>query len=48
MCIRDRERLARLTLLEKAEILRNGSAKRGKLDRAAFYEELIQSHHSKI
>jgi len=44
----EQERLARLTLLEKAEILRNGAAKRGKLDRAAFYEELILSHQSTL
>jgi glycosyltransferase involved in cell wall biosynthesis len=35
------ERLARMTLLEKAEILKNGAAKRGKTESAEFYEQLL-------
>ena len=35
------ERLARMTLLEKAEILRSGAAKRGKTESAEYYERLL-------
>jgi len=37
----DQKLLARMTLLEKAEILRNGAAKRGKAERAEYYEQLL-------
>ena len=30
-----------MTLLEKAEILRNGAAKRGKIESAEYYEQLL-------
>ena len=33
--------LARMTLLEKVEILRNGAAKRGKAESAEYYEQLL-------
>ena len=33
--------LARMTLLEKAKILRNGAAKRGKTQSAEYYEQLL-------
>ena len=35
------ERLTKMTLLEKAEILRNGAAKRGKAESAEYYEQLL-------
>ena len=37
----EQERLARLTLLEKAEILRNGAVKRGKAESAEYYKALL-------
>ena len=35
------ERLTKMTLLEKAEILRNGAAKRGKAESVEYYEQLL-------
>ncbi|PCI77736.1 MAG: glycosyl transferase [SAR86 cluster bacterium] len=37
----EQERLAKITLLEKVEILRNGAAKRGKTESAEYYEQLL-------
>lgn len=37
----EQERLARETLLEKAKILRNGAAKRGKTESVEYYDDLI-------
>tara|TARA_B110000444_G_scaffold261176_1_gene311617 strand:- start:3835 stop:4680 length:846 start_codon:yes stop_codon:yes gene_type:complete len=40
----EQERLARKCLLEKADILRSGAAKRGKTERAAYYQQLITGY----
>lgn len=38
------DQLVRMTLLEKAGILRNGAAKRGNTERADYYEQLIKDY----
>jgi len=40
----EQERLARITLLEKAKILRNGAAKRGKAESVEYYERLLTDY----
>tara|TARA_B110000858_G_scaffold198514_1_gene266003 strand:+ start:17893 stop:18756 length:864 start_codon:yes stop_codon:yes gene_type:complete len=40
----EQEQLARICLLEKANILRNGAAKRGKTERAGYYQQLITDY----
>ena len=40
----DQDQLVRVTLLEKAKILRNGAEKRGKIERAEYYEQLITGY----
>lgn len=40
----EQERLAGVTLLQKAKILRNGAAKRGKTESAEYYEQLLVDH----
>ena len=37
----EQEQMVRMTLLEKAKILRNGAAKRGKVESAEYYDQLI-------
>jgi glycosyltransferase involved in cell wall biosynthesis len=44
----EQERLVRKTLLEKAEILRNGAIKRGKTESAAYYSLLITEHCAEV
>ena len=44
----EQDQLARATLLEKAKILQNGAAKRGKTESAEYYEQLIVVYGSVV
>lgn len=44
----EQELLARMTLLEKAQILRNGAEKRGKTESAEYYEQLLRDYREAV
>ena len=45
---KEQDRLVRVTLKEKASILRNGAAKRGKADTAEYYAGLLTNYCAAI